>query len=64
MTIEIRIVIDPFAGAGPVPKRRSTKEELEEIKRELAKQREIDEQYRQRAMERHLLRQQNELGEK
>jgi len=64
MTIEIKIVLDPFAFAGPVPRERMTKEEMEHIKRGVARQEEIDERHRRKLIEKGVLRPRNETEEK
>ena len=56
----IKIVIDPFAFAGPVPKYRMTKEEIERDIREKERQREIDEEYRRKLIEKGLIPPENE----
>ena len=62
MAIEIKIVVDPFALSGPVPKSHRTKEEIERVKRELAVQRERDERHRQRLIELGRIPPQNEAS--
>lgn len=61
MGIEIKIVVDPFA-SGPVPKSRMTEEEMEQIRRDLAVQRERDERHRQRLIELGRIPPQNEAS--
>lgn len=56
MTIRIKIVNDPFEGAGPVPRERMTEEEREQIKREVARQQEIDECHLRILIEKGLVR--------
>ena len=60
MAIQIKIVIDPFAGDSAGEKYRATKEQLERNKREAKRQREIDERYRQKAIDLGLIRPQDE----
>ena len=56
MAIEIKIVIDPFAFHGPVPRERIKKEEIERRVRAKERQRQIDERHRQKLIEMGLIR--------